>query len=323
MRWEIMDDEGVLTFCPTYGHSFIPKTTLAFFYIHLWRAIRRVIEEWGRPDVIHTQDGYAYYVMKVAKHLGIPIVVSQHSGAFLRRELQKGDLRRYRWAFFHAAKVMTANRFAAIDYEAYRIRASTAWLPNTLDTDVFYPSLGPTRQPSLLHVSSLVPVKRFCDILNAFAKVVCKHPRAFLHVVGGRKYREETERLATRVLPRGSFRFHGYLSREELADLMRSVRGLVVASEQETFSRVLMEAMACGLPVLTTRVGGIPAVVRDGDGLFVDVGDVDQISDGMTRLLEGAHGLDLARISRDTHERFSYAAVGRILHEEHRQAAGM
>ncbi len=82
-----------------------------------------------------------------------------------------------------------------------------------------------------------------------------------------------------------------------------------------------MEAMACGCPVLTTPVGGIPAVVREGEGLFADVGNIDEIAIGMQRLLDGAHGLDLERISRETLERFSPATVGRLLHEEHLRAA--
>jgi glycosyltransferase involved in cell wall biosynthesis len=82
-----------------------------------------------------------------------------------------------------------------------------------------------------------------------------------------------------------------------------------------------MEAMACGCPVLTTRIGGIPAVVREGDGLFVEVGNIDQITEGMIHLLDGTHGLEMARISHETRERFSHEAVGRILHEEHIKAA--
>jgi glycosyltransferase involved in cell wall biosynthesis len=84
-----------------------------------------------------------------------------------------------------------------------------------------------------------------------------------------------------------------------------------------------MEAMACGCPVLTTRVGGIPAVVSEGNGLFVEVGNIDQIAEAMIRLLDGSHGLDMRRISLETRNRFGHEAVGRILHEEHRRAAAL
>jgi glycosyltransferase involved in cell wall biosynthesis len=102
---------------------------------------------------------------------------------------------------------------------------------------------------------------------------------------------------------------------------MHRVCGLLLPSDAESFGCVLMEAMACECPVLTTRVGGIPAVVREGEGLFVEVGNIDQIAEAMQRLLNGTHGLDLHRISRKTRERFNLATVGRLLHEEHCRAA--
>src|SRR5215510_11247664 len=51
LDWERVDDYGVPTFYATYGYSPIPKTTWPFFYIHLRRALRSTIQEWGRPDV--------------------------------------------------------------------------------------------------------------------------------------------------------------------------------------------------------------------------------------------------------------------------------
>ena len=62
-------------------------------------------------------------------------------------------------------------------------------------------------------------------------------------------------------------------------------------------------------------------MVPEGDGLFVGVGNVDQIADGMRKLLDGTHGLDVQRISRETRTRFSHSAIGRVLHEEHVRAA--
>ena len=68
-------------------------------------------------------------------------------------------------------------------------------------------------------------------------------------------------------------------------------------------------------------VGGIPAVVREGEGILVEARNVPSIADGMLKLLNATHGLDLSRISRETRERFNHRAVGRILHDEHLRAA--
>ena len=323
MRWEKKDDHGVPTFYATYGHSPIPKTTLPFFLLHLRRALRRVLEEWGQPDVIHTQDAYAYYVIKAIGHRRIPVVISQHWTGFMERKVSGRLLRQFRWAFPRAVRVLPDNKFAVRDYQYYGLQAAITWLPNAVDTHVFRPPQRPVREPWLLHASGLTTQKRFPDIVRAFAQVRRKRPEAVLQVVGDGSNRAEMEALAARELPRGSFHFHGFLSKPELAEWMRRASGFVLPSAAENLPCVLIEAMACGCPVLTTRVGGITALVREGEGLLVDVGNIEQIADGMCQLLDGTHGLDVARISRETGERFSLGAVGRILHHEHLKASGI
>lgn len=321
LRWERVEDSGVPTFYATYGRSPIPKTTRLFLGYHLRRAFLRVCEEWGAPDVIHAQDGHAYFVIKALRRFGLPFVISQHWSGFLERIITRPLLRRYRWAFSQAVRVLPTNKFAQQDYQHYGLDPSMTWLPNVVDGEIFRPVPLPSKEPWLLHASGLTREKRVPDIIHAFAHVCRDRPGAVLQIAGSGPQRAALEALAARELPPGTFQFHGFLSKPQLADLMRRSRGFVLASDAETFGCVLMEAMASGCPVLTTRVGGIPAVVPDGDGLPLEVGNVDHIADGMRQLLDDTHGLDLLRISRETLARFSQANVGRVLHQEHVLAA--
>lgn len=321
LEWNRVEDAGVPTFYATYGRSPIPKTTRFFLGYHLRQAFRCVSEQWGVPDVIHAQDVQSYVVIKALRRFGIPFVISQHWSGFLERIITRSALNRYRWAFSQAVRILPTNKFAQEDYQHYGLRPSTTWLPNVLDTAVFGYAPTGSRRPWLLHASGLTREKRVSDIIKAFAQVSRDRPDAVLQIVGDGVHRAGLEALARRELPPDSFKFHGFLSKPELADLMRRSCGFVLASDAETFGCVLMEAMSCGCPVLTTRVGGIPAVVREGEGLFADVGSVEQMASGMSRLLDGMHGLDLERISRHAQERFSQSAVGRVLHEEHARAA--
>jgi L-malate glycosyltransferase len=321
LTWERADDQGIPTFYATYGHSPIPRTTSPFFHIHLRRAIRRAIREWGRPDVIHTQDAYAFPVIEAAEALKTPFVISQHWSAFVNRELDRTAVCRFRSAFARAARVLPANRFAEVDYEHYGLQAKVTWLPNALDTETFGPPADAQREPWLLHASGLNAEKRVWDILRAFAQVRAVRPEVVLQVAGDGESRPAIEAWTARELPSGSVHFHGFLPKPDLAHLMHRACGFVLPSEFETFGCVLMEAMACGCPVLTTRVGGVPAVVREGDGIFAEVGNVEQIAMGMLQMLDGTHGIDMGRVSRETRARFSYDAVGSILHTVHCSAA--
>jgi glycosyltransferase involved in cell wall biosynthesis len=240
----------------------------------------------------------------------------------MERSLSQRAVKQLRWAFPRAARVFPANLFGTSDYDHYGLEARTTWLPNAFNAEVFYPSFQTVKRPWILHASGFTAAKRVPDIIRAFAQVREKRPNAILQLVGDGENRASLLELAEDLLPSGSFQLHGLLSKQKLADLMRQASGFVLASDAETFGCVLMEAMACGCPVLTTQVGGIPAVVREGEGLFVQLGNVDQIADGMNKLLDGTHGLNLERISYETRQRFSRETVGRILHEEYLTAIG-
>jgi glycosyltransferase involved in cell wall biosynthesis len=258
--------------------------------------------------------------MRAVEHLQIPVVISQHWTGFMTRSIDSSSLRRFKYAFTHAARVLPDNKYADLLYRQYGLTARVTWLPNTIATDIFWATPDAPRKPWLLHASGFTYQKRFPDIVRAFARVQRDRPAAVLQIVGEGSNRLECEEFARRELPPGSFHFHGFLPKPRLAELMRQASGFVLPSEAENLPNVLIEAIACGCPVLTTRVGGITALVGEDEGILVDVGNIDQITDGMCRLLDGTHGLDMDRKSREVRAQYSHEAVGRILHEEYQKA---
>jgi L-malate glycosyltransferase len=312
-------DDGVPTWYATFGRSPIPKTSWLSSRFNFKRAINQVVDEWGKPDLIHTQDSYAFPAIKASRHLDVPYVMSQHYSSLTMKPIKKRLLKKYQWVFNQVEYVLPANKFAKTDYQHLGLNARVRWLPNALDPRIFYYGEAP-REKWLLHASGFTPPKRFPDIVLAFAQIVVKNPQTILHLAGDGPAAPELRSLAKKQLPEGTYQFHGHLSKPELADLMRRCSGFVLPSEYETFGCVLMEAMACGLPVLTTRQGGIPAVVGEGQGLFVEVGDIEAIAQGMQKLLDGTHGIDAKRVSEDVRVRFSRETVGKILQEVYQVA---
>jgi glycosyltransferase involved in cell wall biosynthesis len=237
----------------------------------------------------------------------------------MKRSITTTLQRQFNYTFEHVARVFPDNKFAAVLYSQYGLTANVKWLPNTISTDIFWATPDAPRKPWLLHASGFTQQKRFPDIVRAFARVRRERPAAMLQVVGEGSDRKGCEALARRELPAGSFHFHGFLQKSQLADLMRQSAGFVLPSEAENLPCVLIEALACACPVLTTRVGGITALVSEKEGILVDVGNIDQIADGMFRLLDGTHGFDKDRMSREVRAQYSHEAVGRLLHEEYQK----
>jgi glycosyltransferase involved in cell wall biosynthesis len=133
-------------------------------------------------------------------------------------------------------------------------------------------------------VGQIAPWKRVHDVIAAFRTVSAGDPEAWLVVVGAPKFRAENrdyqrrlERLVAESGLGGRVVFVGH--EDDIERVFRSVDVLVHAAEREPFGRVLVEAMAQGVPVVATADGGVPEIVRDGEtGFLVALGDTDAMA---------------------------------------------
>lgn len=175
-------------------------------------------------------------------------------------------------------------------------------IPNFVDTERFQP--GPARAPALdaprfVHVSNFRPVKRVPDLIAAFAAVRAELPRAELLLIGDGPERSRAESLARTFGLGAAVRFVG--RQDELTPLLSGAAAFVLPSETESFGVAALEAMACGVPVVASEVGGLPEVVVDGDtGLLVPVGDVARLAGAMKEIVkDGARWAAMAAASRE------------------------
>lgn len=144
--------------------------------------------------------------------------------------------------------------------------------------------LSPAGEPLLVHVSNFRPVKRPVDCVEILARVRVRGVKARLVMVGDGSERGRAEHRA-RCLGLESFcTFVGKQPR--IVDYLSVADVLLLPSEQESFGLAALEAMACEVPVVASRVGGIPEVVTDGEtGCLSAVGDVDKMGADAAALL--------------------------------------
>jgi N-acetyl-alpha-D-glucosaminyl L-malate synthase BshA len=148
-------------------------------------------------------------------------------------------------------------------------------------------SLAPQVEPLLVHVSNFRPVKRPVDCIEILARVVKKGINTRLVMVGDGSERTNVEHRA-RCL--GVYEKCVFVGKQpNIVDYLSAADVLLLPSEQESFGLAALEAMACEVPVIASRVGGIPEVVTDGEtGFLSEVGDVDKMADDAARLLSDA-----------------------------------
>ncbi|HEV7858172.1 MAG TPA: N-acetyl-alpha-D-glucosaminyl L-malate synthase BshA, partial [Pyrinomonadaceae bacterium] len=163
------------------------------------------------------------------------------------------------------------NFICASDYQRHQVPSLRA-------------ELSPEGEPLLVHVSNFRPVKRVVDCVEILARVREKGVGARLVMVGDGSERPNAEHRA-RCL--GVYDHCSFVGKQpKIVDYLSATDVLLLPSEQESFGLAALEAMACEVPVIASRVGGIPEVVTDGEnGYLSAVGDVEKMSADAARLL--------------------------------------
>jgi glycosyltransferase involved in cell wall biosynthesis len=243
---------------------------LAPLSLRFWGEIRR-----DAPDFLFLQDYSSgkYDVLSALSWILQSPLVAYHSGSTIGS--YHGRLLRA-WTLRRAHRIIASGtnelEMLAMRFRVPRERLTTILTP--IDTTLYHPidretgcrtaGLDPSRR-YLLFVGRLDDgVKRISAIIQAFAAVCQQDPSADLIIVGDGQDREKLERLAA-VRARGRVRFLGWVHGAEVkASLYASAECLVMASWREGFPTVVGEAMACGTPVVSSRVGAVEEVVIDG-----------------------------------------------------------
>jgi N-acetyl-alpha-D-glucosaminyl L-malate synthase BshA len=145
-------------------------------------------------------------------------------------------------------------------------------------------TLAPQGEPLLVHVSTFRPVKRPGDCVEILARVLQQGISTRLVMVGDGAERTNLEHRARSLGVYDKCIFVG--KQPKIVDYLSAADVLLLPSEQESFGLAALEAMACEVPVVASRVGGIPEVVTDGEtGFLSEVGDVDKMAVDAARLL--------------------------------------
>ncbi|MEM6484709.1 MAG: glycosyltransferase family 4 protein [Pseudomonadota bacterium] len=282
------------------------------------RRVRKYLRRHGRHyDLIHDNQSLSYGVLKL-QYEGFPVVTTVHHPITQDRRLALGAARGWRerllvrrWHSFlrmqtrvirRLKHVITVSKQSQRDIRReFGLSADKVDLIyNGIDTTVFTPKqIDPGSAPRLMATASAdAPLKGLKYLLLAYADLLADFPDLELLVVGRPNPGGKTDRLLDRLKLRGRVEFVSGLSTDELVLCYAQAHIAVVPSLYEGFGLPAGEAMACGVPVVTTDGGALPEVVGEA-GVIVPSGDAQALAEAITRLL------------RDSERRQSLAVAGR------------
>jgi L-malate glycosyltransferase len=200
-------------------------------------------------------------------------------------------------------------------YQVFGVPNEIRVIYNFVNTEIYRPmeDRDTTNQTSdekrLMHISNFRPVKRVTDCVRIFAEVLKAIP-AHLYMVGDGPDRPEAHRLARELGVERQVTFLG--KQDHVERLFPRMHALLMPSQMESFGLGALEGMACGVPPVATRVGGLPELVTDGvDGFLAPVGDIAAQSRQVIELLtnEPLHQKMAEAARRTAVERFASSKI--------------
>ncbi len=285
--------------------------------------IRKILRE-IKPDVIHShQIGPLFYAGPIARRERIPVIVHTEHGNHLTSS--RSFFKRIRIRSIigitarHMARFFCVSESIVDSVTAYGVvpRHKVSVVPNGIDTSAFEDSSGadalrqslgiPLNAPVVGTIGRLNEVKRQNLLIRSFAKVLDRVPEAHLVLVGDGPEREALGRLIEELEVAGRVHFAGYQARPQ--DFLHVMNLFALTSRSEAMPLVILEAWAAGLPVVGSRVGGIPKMIEPGqNGLLFDSGDEAGLVAAFIELLTdpdrarslGQAGRELVRSQFDT-----------------------
>jgi len=315
--------EGIPTWRTWYWRSPVPQASYLFYFASIIASCRHLANGGFKPDLIHVHvyDAGAPAVAFARLHR-IPVIVSEHFSSFPRRMLNRLDVCKAWLAFRWADVVVSPSNFLKNAIEQYGLQARFEIIPHAVDTELFFPNLGTritTFVPKrILFVGQLEPTRGLADLLRALSLLSRKRNDWHLDVVGNGSSRSKYEELAAELQLGDKVAFLGLKTKREVAELMRQSDLFVLPSLAETFSVPAAEALACGLPVLSTRCGAPEEFIVDDVGKLVAPRDPDAMFTGLDWMLDNLHRYSRDRVAQYARERYSSRVVGEKLHSLYR-----
>lgn len=257
-------EKGVETYL--YKYINIPKYPVYCVNQSLRRGAKmfeKYVAAHGLPDIIHLHCYEAILLaMNIREKYNIPFVITEHSSRFMNNSLAPAVEKYAEMAFSESSyTISVSKKFAEILKEKYN--REFHYVPNIVDTAFYKPSETDKKKNefSFLSAGILNENKNHRLLINAFKLFLSSGRTAVLKIAGDGLQAEQLKLQVKELGIEDRVIFSGWISRTELAENMNHSSVFVLPSKKETFGVVLIEAMSCGLPVISTRSGGPESII--------------------------------------------------------------
>lgn len=281
----------------------------------------------GRSDIMHVManSGWSWHLLAVpaivaGRLRGVPVLINYRGGeaaSFLQR-----SGRQVRFAMQRTASLVVPSGFLEKVFAEHGMAATV--VPNIIDPGRFAPDPQGATDDHIVVTRNLEPIYGIDVAIRAFAKVRALRPSARLTVAGSGPQKAVLQALAVELGVGDQVHFTGRLDRDAVAALYRQARIALNPTHVDNMPNSVLEAMACAVPVVSTNVGGVPYIVRDGQtALLVPPNDPEGMAAALLRVLtDPVLHQRLAQAGAQEVQRYTWEKVSPVLCAAYAAAMG-
>lgn len=274
----------------------------------------KIVKEHGKPDIIYGQFFFNTYLgIPLSKEYHIPLVNIEHAARFNEEDIDSESLYQASEVYKHtAANIAVADSLRESLKRLFNV--DTEVVHNVFGNEFFYIAIPRKKRPfTFVATGSLITRKGFDLLPKAFVKANLPKNQWQMNIIGEG---QEHQNLQTAIDGSGltdNIHLLGTKNKEQIAQLLNQSDVFILPSRNENFSVAVLEALACGVPVISSICGGIRECINDKNGLLFPVDDVDRLAEAIRYMFYHQSEYNHQAIANDCQARFSPQVIAQQL----------
>lgn len=270
----------------------------------------------GKPDIIYAQ---MYGNMLLGAHLsqrvGVPVVGIEHLARFNEQTLDKWGFTKNEadYAYHNIHKLICVS--STLRDSIYRhFCVDSVVVHNLVGKEFTYQPNNTPHPLTFVTTGSLIYRKGFDLLIEALHRINNQLPKGWqCNIIGGGEKMAELQQQIDEAQLHNQIHLVGQKNKQEIVQLLQQSDIFVLPSRNENFSVAVLEALACGLPIIASICGGIRECIADHNGLLFSVDDTDALANAILHMTTHLSDYDRQAIAADCQARFSPEVIAKQL----------
>lgn len=278
------------------------------------KLVEKYIVENGRPDLIHSHNVFWAGVVarNIMEKFNIPFIINEHSSTFLEKNLSNKKQGIALKVYSKASKVIVVSQSLKTAIKEIGPKLKIDIIPNIVDTDFFIPEKQKQSDDDIIKfvaIGNLNKNKGHELLIEAFFEVSKINQNVILEICGDGPEKKQLYKKIRAINMENKIKLAGHLNKYQILGKLRESDCLVHTSYFETFGVVLIEALSCGIPFITTKCGGPEDIYEDGVGYLIDVGNIVALTEAILKFIDQKSKFSKSQLRSIVLKKYSRKAV--------------